>query len=68
MEECALKNVNNYLNTNIFSYLKTSEGQSSNLCLNVVHFLTTLLIRHLWQLKAVVFLHWCLIHAVLFEL
>jgi len=68
MEECALKNVNNYLNTYIYSYLETSDGQSSNLYLNVVHFLTTLLIRHLWQLKAVVFLHWCLIHAVLFEL
>jgi len=23
------------------------------------------LIRNLWQLKAVIFLHWCLIHAVL---
>jgi hypothetical protein len=27
--------------------------------------LTTVLIRHLWKLKIVVFLHWCLIHAVL---
>ncbi len=25
-----------------------------------------MLIRHLWQLKTVVFLHWCLICAVLF--
>jgi len=24
------------------------------------------LIRHMWQLKTVVFLHWCLIRAVLF--
>ncbi len=32
------KNVNNGLNTNIYSYLETSGGQSSNLYLNVVHF------------------------------
>jgi hypothetical protein len=34
----ALKNVNNCLNTNIYSYLETFGGQSSNLYLNVVHF------------------------------
>ncbi len=28
-------------------------------------FSTPVLIQHLWQLKTVVFLHWCLIHAVL---
>ncbi len=28
-------------------------------------FSTTVFIRHLWQLKKVVFLHWCLIRAVL---
>jgi hypothetical protein len=38
MEQLALKNVNNYLNTNIYSYLGTSGGQSYNLYLNVVHF------------------------------
>jgi hypothetical protein len=38
MEQCTLKNVNNYLNTNIYSFLETSGGQSFNLCLNVVHF------------------------------
>jgi hypothetical protein len=38
MEQHALKNVNNCLNTNIYSYLETSGGQSSNLYLNVVHF------------------------------
>jgi hypothetical protein len=32
------KNVNNSLNTNIYSNLKTSGGQSSNLYLYVVHF------------------------------
>jgi hypothetical protein len=55
------------LNTNIYSYLETSGGQSSNLYLNVVHFLTPVLIRHLWQLKTVVFLHWCPICAVPFQ-
>jgi hypothetical protein len=49
------------LNTSIYSYLETYGGQSSNLYSNVVHFLTPVLIRHLWQLKTVVFLHWCLI-------
>ncbi len=58
MEQRTLKNVSNYLNTNIYSYLETSGGQSSNLNL-------CMLIRHLWQLKTVVFLHWCLISIVL---
>ncbi len=30
MEHRVLKNVNNYLNTNIYSYIETSGGQSSN--------------------------------------
>ncbi len=38
MEQHALNNVNNCLNTNINSYLETSGSQSSNLYLNVVHF------------------------------
>jgi hypothetical protein len=39
MEQHTLKNVNNCLNTNIYSYLrKTSGGQSSNLYLNEAHF------------------------------
>ncbi len=38
MEQHTLKNVNNYLNTNIYSYLETSGGQSSNLYLNVGSF------------------------------
>jgi hypothetical protein len=41
MEQHTLKNVNNYLNTNIYSYLETSGGQSSNLYLNIVHFINT---------------------------
>ena len=35
------KNVNDSLNTNIYSYLETSSGQSSNPYLNVVHFFNT---------------------------
>ena len=31
MEQRALKNVNNYLNTNIYSYLEASGGQNSNI-------------------------------------
>ncbi len=61
MKQHALKNVINCLNANIYSYLETSGGKSYYLYLNVVHFLTPVLIRHLWQLKTVVFLHWCLI-------
>jgi hypothetical protein len=38
MEQCALKIVNNGLNTNIYSFLETSGGQSFNLYLNVVLF------------------------------
>ncbi len=41
MEQCALKNDNNCLNTIIYSYVQTSGGQSSNLHLNVVHFFNT---------------------------
>ncbi len=35
------KNVSNCLNTNIYSYLETSGGKSSNLQLNAVHFINT---------------------------
>jgi len=40
IEQHNLKNVNNCLNTNVYSYLETSVGQSSNLYLNV-HFFNT---------------------------
>jgi hypothetical protein len=59
------KNVNNRLNTNIYSYLEISGGQSCNPYLNVVHFSTPVLTRHLWQLKTIAFMHWCLICVVL---
>ncbi len=65
MEPHAWKNVNNCLNANIYFYLKTSGGQSSNLYLNIVHFLTPVLFRLLWQFKTVVFMHWCLTCAIL---
>ncbi len=38
MEQHAFKNVNNCFNTNIYSYLDTSGGQSSDLYLSVVHY------------------------------
>jgi hypothetical protein len=41
MEQRALKNVNNYLNTNIYTYLEACVGKSSNLYWNVVYFLNT---------------------------
>jgi hypothetical protein len=41
MEQRTLKNVNNYLNTIIYSYLETSGGESSDLYVNVVHFFNT---------------------------
>ncbi len=41
MEQSSLKIVNNCLNTNIYSYLETSAGQSYDLYLNVVDFFST---------------------------
>jgi hypothetical protein len=41
IEQLASKNVNKCFNTNIYTYLETSGGQSSNLYLNVVHFFNT---------------------------
>jgi hypothetical protein len=41
MEQLTLRNINNYLNTNIYSYLETSGGQSFNMYLEVVHFFNT---------------------------
>jgi len=41
IEQHTFKNVNNCLNTNTYSYLETSGGQSSNLYFNVVHFFNT---------------------------
>jgi hypothetical protein len=55
MEQCALNNVNNFLNTYIYSFLGTSGGQSSNLYMLFI-FSAPVLIRQLWQLKTVVFL------------
>ncbi len=41
MEQPSLKNVNNDLNANIYFYLETYGGKSSNLYLNVVQFFNT---------------------------
>jgi hypothetical protein len=50
------KNVNNCLNlvVKVLIYIQM-----------LVIFSTSVLIRHLWQLKTVVSLHWCPIHTVL---
>ncbi len=42
MEQRALKNVNDCMNSNIYSYLETSGGKSYNLYLNIVHFFNTI--------------------------
>jgi hypothetical protein len=47
MEQDALKNINNFLNNNIYSYLETSGGQSSNSYLNIVRFSMPELIRNM---------------------
>ncbi len=47
IEKHALKNINNCLYTNIYSYLETSGGISYNPYLSVVHLSTPELIRHL---------------------
>jgi hypothetical protein len=41
MEQHTFENVNNYLNTNNYSYLETSGVQSYYTYLNVVHFFNT---------------------------
>jgi len=41
MEQSAFNNVNNCLNTKIYSYFETSGGQNSNLYSDVVHFFNT---------------------------
>jgi hypothetical protein len=41
MDQHALKNVSGSLNANIYSYLETSGGQSSNLYLYVIPFFNT---------------------------
>jgi hypothetical protein len=41
MEQRILKIVNNCFNTNIYTYLETSGGQSYNPYLNGVHFFNT---------------------------
>jgi hypothetical protein len=41
IEQRASKNVHNCFNTNIYTYLETSGGQSSNFYLNIVHFFST---------------------------
>ncbi len=61
------KNVNNCLITNIYSYLETSGGRSSNLYINVVIFFNTYVNLTPSQPNTIVFLHWCLMCAVLLQ-
>jgi hypothetical protein len=48
MEQLALKNVNNCLKTNIYSYFETSGGQSSDLYLMLFIF-STVSLRQLFS-------------------
>ncbi len=59
------KNANICLNTNIYTHLETSGGQSSNLYLNVVHFLNTSVNYTSMTAHGSFFMHWCPICAVL---
>jgi hypothetical protein len=55
------KNVNNDLNTNIYSYLETSGGQISSLYSSFFQHQSQL---DIWISLRLVFLHWCLICVV----
>ncbi len=65
MKQRTLKNVNNCLNTNIYSYLETPVIKIPIHISLLLIISTPELIRHLWQLKTVVLLHRCLICSVL---
>ena len=67
MEQRTLRNVNknNQLNTNIYSYVETSGGQSSNIYLKVVCFFNTSVNQTFVAAQADILLQLCLIWAVL---
>ncbi len=65
-EAACFKNVNICWITKIIFYLEILSGRNSNLYLKLF-ILTPVLIRHLWQLKTLVFLHWRLICSVIFN-
>jgi hypothetical protein len=67
MEQHTLKKYKQLFEYQHLLLLRDISGRSYILYLNVAHFLTPVLIRYLWQLMTVVFLHWCLIHVVLFK-
>jgi hypothetical protein len=67
MEQHALK-MSTIVGIPTFLFLETPGGQNYNLYKIAVNVSTPVLIRHLWQLKTVVFLHRCVICAVLLEL
>jgi hypothetical protein len=64
MEQHTLKNVNNCLNINIYSYLETSGVKVRIHIIILFIFSTPELIRNLWQLETAVFLYWSLLRAV----
>ncbi len=68
MEQHTLRNAKNCLNTNIYSYLETSGCQFLIYIKMLFTLSTPVLFRHLWQLKTIVFLHWCLMHADLLNI
>jgi len=55
---CAFKKVNQYMNTNNYSYLGHLVVKVL-ICIYMLVLFNTSVVRHLWQLKTVVFLHWC---------
>ncbi len=62
------KNVNNCLNTHNYYYLRDIQVKVLISIYFLFMFSATVLVRHLRQHKTVVFLHQCLIHAVLLSL
>ncbi len=54
MEQHDLKNISSCWNIKTIYYLETSGGQNSSLHLNVAHFLTPVLIRHLGSLTQLI--------------
>ncbi len=64
MEQHTLKKCKQLLEYQNEIYIETS-GQNSNLYSSIVHFSTTVFIRHRWQLKKVFFLHRYLLFAAL---
>ena len=59
MEQYSLKNVNNFLNTNIYSYLETSGGQSSKSIFKCSSFFQHQCELDICGSLRLIFLQWC---------